>query len=86
MRLARGERQEMVQMLSAEGMSTRAIAPIVGASVGQVHADKQVFRTEHVEAAPVQGMDGKSYARPEPAEAPKPKRRPLTDQSSEAGC
>lgn len=31
MRLARGERQEMVQMLSAEGMSTRAIAPIVGA-------------------------------------------------------
>ncbi|MDN6358433.1 hypothetical protein [Yaniella sp.] len=31
MRLARDERQEMVKVLSAEGMSTRAIAPIVGA-------------------------------------------------------
>lgn len=39
MRLARGERQEMVQMLSAEGMSTRAIAPIVGADHVTVSRD-----------------------------------------------
>lgn len=44
MRLARGERQEMVQMLSAEGMSTRAIAPIVGASNFTVSKDLQGAR------------------------------------------
>lgn len=40
MRLARGERQDMVRMLSAEGMSTRAIAPIVGASLDTVSRDR----------------------------------------------
>lgn len=51
----------------------RAIAPIVGASVGQVHADKQVFSSERVDApARVQGMDGKSYTRPEPQQAGTP--------------
>ncbi|RKW69840.1 hypothetical protein DWQ67_10170 [Galactobacter caseinivorans] len=30
MRLARDERQDMVRMLADEGVSTRAIAPIVG--------------------------------------------------------
>lgn len=39
MRLARGERQEMVQLLSSEGMTSRAIAPIVGASDRQVRYD-----------------------------------------------
>jgi hypothetical protein len=39
MRLGRDERQELVGYLSGEGLSTRAIAPIVGASVGTVHAD-----------------------------------------------
>lgn len=39
MRLARGERQEMVQMLSAEGMSSRAIAPIVGTTDRTVRHD-----------------------------------------------
>ncbi|GGH44932.1 hypothetical protein [Microbacterium album] len=37
--------------LSAQGMSTRAIAPIVGVSVGTVHADReasQVFSSEHL--------------------------------------
>lgn len=32
MRLSRGERREMVAMLSSTGMSTRAIAPVVGVS------------------------------------------------------
>jgi hypothetical protein len=86
MRLARGERQEMVQMLSAEGMSTRAIAPIIGATEGTVRNDLRAGAKNY--APEIEGMDGKTYARPElspePA-APAPKRRPLTDQSSEAG-
>lgn len=87
MRLARGERQEMVQMLSAEGMSTRAIAPIVGASVGQVHEDRQVFRNEQLvdEPSVSHGMDGKTRVHqprtdPEPSDPAAPKRKPLTDQ------
>lgn len=61
MRLARDERQEMVKVLSSEGMSTRAIAPIVGASVGQVHADRQVFSSEQSEEPRIShGMDGKT--------------------------
>jgi IS30 family transposase len=66
-RLARGERQEMVAMLSAEGMSTRAIAPIVGVDNKTVHNDLR--RVENSTPAPVQGMDGKTYRRPEPTPA-----------------
>lgn len=40
MRLARQERQEIVAYLSGEGMSTRAIAPIVGASKDTVQRDR----------------------------------------------
>lgn len=39
MRLKRDERQELVAYLSGEGMSTRAIAPIVGVSREQVRKD-----------------------------------------------
>lgn len=39
MRLARDERREVVQLLSSEGMSTRAIAPIVGVSREAVRLD-----------------------------------------------
>lgn len=102
MRLARSERQEMVQLLSAEGMSTRAIAPIVGASHETVSADMRGVRfltpptlsdepgpivklTGPNSAATVTGLDGKSYARPEPAAHPAPKRRPITDQAADAG-
>lgn len=90
MRLARSERQEMVQLLSSEGMSTRAIAPIVGADHVTVSRDLgRVANATPEPPAPVQGMDGKTYTRPEvhsePVAAAAPKRRPLTDQSSEAG-
>lgn len=96
MRLARDERQDMVKMLANEGMSTRAIAPIVGASVGQVHADRQVFSSEQLEDEPrtSYGLDGKTRTHqprpdltddPEPVEPPKPKRRPITDQARDAG-
>lgn len=68
LRLARGERQEVVQMLSAEGMSTRAIAPIVGVSNKTVSVDLAESREvlPEVTPAPVQGMDGKTYIRQEP--------------------
>lgn len=49
MLLERDARQAFVAQLSSEGMSVRAIAPIVGASVGTVHADQQVFRNEQVD-------------------------------------
>ena len=39
LRLERDVRQELVAELTAQGMSTRAIAPIVGASVAQVKRD-----------------------------------------------
>ncbi|WP_108719510.1 hypothetical protein [Miniimonas sp. S16] len=51
LRLPRDQRREIVGWLAGEGMSTRAIAPIVGASVGTVHAD-QVFSSEHLVPAP----------------------------------
>lgn len=80
MRLARGERQEMVQMLSAEGMSTRAIAPIVGASFKTVARDAE-SPVSNDTPTPVQGMDGKTYTRPEPQPEPQaPKRAPLPEQ------
>jgi hypothetical protein len=103
MRLARDERQDMVRALSAEGMSTRAIAPIVGASQKTVDRDirgesfdspEPEPPTEYLDTAPgeitdspapITGMDGKQYTRPEPADPPKVKRRPITDQSSDAG-
>lgn len=90
MRLARGERQEMVQMLSAEGMSTRAIAPIVGVHHDTVASDIKAasvgFPTDQM-PRPVESMDGITRTfqpRPEPtaelAEPPKPKRPPLPEQ------
>lgn len=55
LRLERDARQELVAELAAEGMSTRAIAPIVGVSVGTVHADRQVFSSEQVTPEPQSG-------------------------------
>lgn len=45
MRLARDERQEMVKVLSAEGMSTRAIAPVIGATHTTVRRDLEAGGT-----------------------------------------
>lgn len=69
LRLARGERQEVVQMLSAEGMSSRAIAPIVGSTHTTVQQDIKVGG-RNLPPTPVQGMDGKTYTRPEPKPEP----------------
>lgn len=48
LRLPRDQRQELVGYLAGEGMSTRAIAPIVGVSKAQVATDAQVSRTGHL--------------------------------------
>lgn len=61
LRLARDVRRELVAELAEAGMSTRAIAPIVGVSVGTVHADRQVFSSEQVKA-------GVTNVRPAPVE------------------
>ncbi|MDN6759009.1 MAG: hypothetical protein L0L76_10450 [Yaniella sp.] len=45
MRLARDERQEMVKVLSAEGMSTRAIAPVIGTTHTTVRRDLEAGGT-----------------------------------------
>lgn len=57
LRLARDQRQELVGFLAGEGMSTRAIAPIVGVDNATVHRD--------LKAAPV----ANATPDPEPQEA-----------------
>ena len=84
LRLDAPERREVVALLTAEGMSTRAIAPIVGAShmseardlagVTDVTPAPAVVDRETgeiTEPAPVTGLDGKTYTRPAPTPAPR---------------
>lgn len=87
-RLPAAVRQPIVSELSSAGMSTRAIAPIVGVSQKTVVKDTQVIpevspapalefvdtRTGeiHNEPAKVTGMDGKQYTKPAPVERPEP--------------
>jgi len=90
--LAADVRRQLVGMLSAQGMSTRAIAPTVGVSVGTIHADRvagvqqlntsSATRAEPVTPREITGLDGKTYTRPEPRT---PARRPLVDAADDAG-
>jgi hypothetical protein len=88
LRLDREERQEVVAMLSGEGLSSRAIAPIVRATQRTVVRDVATAAETNVSPdpvtiAPVIGLDGKAYQRPE---APQPPRRkPLTDTAKDIG-
>lgn len=99
MRLSRVERKELVSELADEGMSTRAIAPIVGASHMSVARDlgsPVTTVTPDAEPRQITGRDGKTYTRPAPepvtvdhdtgeiVEERKPKRRPLPDQYRDA--
>lgn len=87
--LSRAVRREVVGSLTAIGMSTRAIAPVVGVSRQQVATDRQVASSlppgredgDDVDHR-VTGMDGKSYGvRRGRVVEPKKSRRPsLTDQ------
>ncbi|AMS04626.1 hypothetical protein DUY81_08610 [Acidipropionibacterium acidipropionici] len=76
-RLSPEVRRPFAAELSAAGMSTRAIAPIVGVDQSRVARDVQVMRsaspaasgtTEHglPTTDRIVGMDGKQYRRPEP--------------------
>lgn len=98
LRLARDERREVVSMLAAEGMSTRAIAPIVGAAEATVRRDISGASNDAPAPREITGRDGKTYTpKPKPpanvdAETgeiaePTPRatpRRPLTDQFFDA--
>lgn len=63
MRLERDVRQELVAELSAQGMSTRAIAPIVG--VSQKTVDRDVRESNDSPAEPVPTAEPDSYWSPE---------------------
>lgn len=89
-------RREVVQELTAAGMSTRAIAPVVGVSRQTIINDRAAEAgvkdltpdTEPAEpSAPVVGLDGKRYPKPEPAPEPKPavrRRKPLPEAARAA--
>ena len=64
LRLPRADRRELVALLDQKGMTTRAIAPVVGASIGTVHADLSSGvqnRTPDAEPRTKTGLDGKTY-------------------------
>lgn len=73
MRLPRDERREVVGYLTGEGLSTRAIAPIVGANQKTVVNDRRALALveapgEEVSSRePIVGLDGRVY----PASAPR---------------
>ena len=60
LRLARDDRKELVGILAAEGMSTRAIAPIVGVDRKTIERDIS-GATNVAPEREVHGLDGKSY-------------------------
>lgn len=87
MQLTRDQRRELVSELSDEGMSTRAIAPIVGASVATVKRDVAApGSNEPPDASPRQitGRDGKTYSAPSPSEARKPRAESIVSQFTSA--
>jgi hypothetical protein len=87
MRLEREVRQELVAELAAQGMSSRAIAPIVGAGHSTVDRDVAAATATAPNGAvaalapgPVTGLNGKSYQRPvqtrQPEAEPEPPAAP----------
>lgn len=96
-RLPTPMRRPIVAELSSAGMSTRAIAPVVGIDRTNVTRDLQVVQSAPPEPAPANvntetgeiydepvktvGMDGKQYSRPEPQ---KPRAEATTSQFTSA--
>lgn len=70
--LPRADRREMVALLDAEGMTTRAIAPIVGAHHDTVATDLRAVGNPTPDAEPrtKTGLDGKTYTIPARPAAP----------------
>lgn len=67
LRLARDQRQELVGFLAGEGMSTRAIAPIVGASFKTVARDLEEGVSDDT-PEPADEFDGSDWIEPDPQE------------------
>jgi hypothetical protein len=97
-RLCREDRRETVLLLSRTGLSTRAIAPIVGVGKSTIdrdlsgvpdgtpdddQLDEAIAAIKKITSTNVLGIDGKSYTRPAPA-PPRARRRALTDQFLDA--
>ena len=63
LRLPRADRRELVALLDQKGMTTRAIAPVVGASYDTVQRDIRADRNLSPATAPrtKTGLDGKTY-------------------------
>lgn len=91
MRLSRDERKELVRELASQGMSTRAIAPVVGVHHDTVATDIRSVGIPTDQPRTVQSNDGITrtfHPRPEPdvweepadVTPPKPKRAPLPQQ------
>lgn len=90
------ERQELVTLLSGEGMSVRAIAQVTDVSRGTVQRDLEQGVTDGTpDDGPTTGLDGKTYTKPDkPEPEPDPESKdeppqdhkppPLTDDASEA--
>lgn len=60
-KLERARRRELVDQLTQSQMSTRAIAAVVGTSVGTVQADR--CSELNTSGGPTTGLDGKTYTR-----------------------
>lgn len=86
LRLARDDRREVVQLLTEEGMSTRAIAPVVDTPRETVRrwASESTDPNGSVEPRKVDSLDGKTRTQQPQQEAPRPKRRPLGEQVHDA--
>lgn len=98
-RLSPDIRRPVVAQLSAAGMSTRAIGPVLGVSHESVaqdiragvkdfdtSPDEVTYDSTSPKPQSVTGMDGKTYTRPAPSalSPAKPKRRPLWEQVEDA--
>lgn len=87
LRLARDERRELVTRLADEGMSTRAIAPIV--AVDQKTVANDLRSTEESSSVPkvreTTGLDGKVRTSVTAGRVQQPKRRPLPDVARDLG-
>lgn len=100
LRLARDERRDFVAELANQGMSTRAIAPIVGVSHQTVRNDIEDATVKKLTAVPdvscdlpapkpivreTTGLDGVTRITAISGEVKKPRRTPLTDTAREVG-
>lgn len=56
------DRRLAVRSMADMGLSVRAIAPVVGVSIGTVHGDQQVFNAEHLPQTPEVAQEGEAEA------------------------